>query len=148
VKAKVSQLSAEDIKILQEGEFKKLLETGIEDHSNSPIQRLKTGQIKQLLEAKIKSRVPEAATELLEEEFPNLGLNGVKKLLSEFKKALEPKARKAFAKAQEEFQKVVEVDPKNKAADLHVKRLRLYEHSDSDFPDVLNWDGVYVLSSK
>lgn len=146
LQAKVRQLSAANIKDLPEGEFKKNLEAGINDPSNSQIQRLKTGQIKQLLEAKIKSRAPESMSELLEEEFPNLGLNGVKKLLSEFKKALEPKARKSFAKAQEEFQKVVEIDPKNKAANLHVDRCLAFEIH--QFPDVLNWDGVFKLTEK
>jgi PAS domain S-box-containing protein len=145
LQAKVKQLSPGDIRDLQEGEIKKLLEANINDTSNSKITRLKTGQIKQLLEEKIKSRAPEAVAEMLEEEFPNLGLNGVKKLLSEFKKALEPKATQSFKDAEREFRAVLEIDPKNKAAKLHVQRCQLFQH---EFSDVLNWDGVWKLTEK
>ncbi|NJK73276.1 MAG: GAF domain-containing protein [Microcoleus sp. SU_5_6] len=145
LQAKVKQLSSADIRDLQEGEVKKLLEAGIEEPSNSPIQRLKPRQIQPLLEAKIKSRAPETVAELLEDEFPNLGLNGVKKLLSEFNKALEPKAMQSFRDAEREFKKVLEVDAKNKAAKLHEGRCQLFHHEFSDF---LNWDGVYKLTEK
>lgn len=145
LQAKVKQLSAEDIKDLQEGEVKKLLEADINSPSNPKIKRLKASEIRQLLQAKIKSRVSETVAEMLDEEFENLGLDRVKKLLSEVKKALEPKAKQAFKDAQREFEAVLQIDPKNKAAKLHVDRCLLFQHR---FSDVLNWDGVWNLTEK
>ncbi|MEG3930462.1 GAF domain-containing protein [Microcoleus sp. T3_B1] len=145
LQAKIKPLSADDIKYLQEGEVKKLLEADILEPSNPQIKRLKPGEIRQLLQAKIKSRACETVAEMLDEEFENLGLDRVKKLLSEFKKALEPKAKQAFTDAKREFNAVLEVDPKNKAAKLHVDRCMLFQHS---FSDVLNWDGVWNLTEK
>ncbi|MEG4342847.1 GAF domain-containing protein [Microcoleus sp. A003_D6] len=145
LQAKIKQLSADEIKPLQEGEVKKLLEADILEPSNPRIKRLKPAEIRQLLQAKIKTRAAETVTEMLDEEFENLGLDRVKKLLSEFKKALEPKAKQAFRDAEREFNAVLEVDPKNKAAKLHVDRCMLFQHRPSD---VLNWDGVWNLTEK
>ncbi|MEG4106510.1 GAF domain-containing protein [Microcoleus sp. S13_C5] len=145
LQAKIKPLSADDIKYLQEGEVKKLLEADILKPSNPQIKRLKPAEIRQLLQGKIKSRASETVAEMLDEEFENLGLDRVKKLLSEFKKALEPKAKQAFKDAAREFEAVLKVDPKNKAAKLHVDRCMLFQHS---FSDVLNWDGVWNLTEK
>ncbi|MEG4405310.1 GAF domain-containing protein [Microcoleus sp. MON2_D5] len=145
LQAKIKPLSADDIKYLQEGEVKKLLEADILQPSNPQIKRLKPAEIRQLLQAKIKSRACETVAEMLDEEFENLGLDRVKKLLSEFKKALEPKAKQAFTDAEGEFKAVLDVDPKNKAAKLHVDRCMLFQHA---FSDVLNWDGVWNLTEK
>ncbi|MEG4318958.1 MULTISPECIES: adenylate/guanylate cyclase domain-containing protein [unclassified Microcoleus] len=145
LQAKIKQLSADEIQSLQEGEVKKLLEADILEPSNAKIKRLKPAQIRQLLQAKIKSRVSQTVAEMLDDQFENLLLDPVKKLLSEFKKALEPKAKAAFRDAEREFNLVLEVDPKNKAAKLHVDRCKLYKLSP---PDVLNWDGVWNLTEK
>jgi adenylate cyclase len=145
LQAKIKPLSADEVKNLQEGEVKKLLEADILDPSNPKIKKLKPAEIRQLLQAKIKSRASETVTEMLDEKFENLGLDRVKKLLSEFKKALEPKAKQAFRDAEREFNLVLEVDPKNKAAKLHVDRCKLFQHRPSD---VLNWDGVWNLTEK
>ena len=82
---------------------------------------------------------------MLDDEFENLGLDRVKKLLSEVKKALEPKAKQAFKDAARDFNEVLRIDPKNKAAKLHVERCMLFQHQ---FSDVLNWDGVWNLTEK
>jgi adenylate cyclase len=145
LKSKVRKLSAEDLKDLQEGEVKKLLEADINSSSNPKIKRLKASEIRQLLQAKIKSRASEEVAEMLDDEFENLGLDQVKKLLSEVKKALEPKAKQAFTDAEREFKAVLQIDPKNKAAKLHVDRCMLFQHQ---FSDVLNWDGVWNLTEK
>lgn len=145
LKSKVRNLSADDIKDLQEGEVKKILEADINQPSKLKIKRLKSSDIRQLLQAKIKTRVTETVLEILDEEFENLGLDRVKKLLSEFKKYLEPKAHKSFKEAEQEFKAVQEADPKNKAAKLHVDRCMLFQHR---FSDVLNWDGVWNLTEK
>jgi len=145
LQAKIKPLSADEIQSLQEGEVKKLLEADTLDPSNPKIKRLKPSEIRQLLQAKIKSRASETVAELLEEEFENLGLDRVKKLLSEFKRALEPKAKQAFKQAADEFKAVQDVDPKNKAAKLHVDRCNLFQLRP---PDVLNWDGVWNLTEK
>lgn len=145
LQAKVKQLSAQDIQDLQEGEIKKVLEADINSPANPKIKRLKPSEIRQLLQAKIKSRASETIAGMLDEEFENLGLDRVKKLLSEVKKALEPKAKEAFKDAQREFEDVLQIDPKNKAAKLHVDRCMLFQHR---FSDVLNWDGVWNLTEK
>ena len=145
LQAKIRPLSADEIQYLHEGEVKKLLEADILEPSNPKIKRLKPSEIRRLLQAKIKSRASETVAELLDEEFENLGLDRVKKVLSEFKKALEPKAKQAFGDAEREFKAVLEVDPKNKAAKLHVDRCKLFQHKPSD---VLNWDGVWNLTEK
>jgi hypothetical protein len=145
LQAKIRPLSADEIQYLHEGEVKKLLEADILEPSNPKIKRLKPSEIRRLLQAKIKSRASETVAELLEEEFENLGLDRVKKLLSEFKKALEPKAKQAFTDAEREFEAVLKVDPKNKAAKLHVDRCNLFKLRP---PDVLNWDGVWNLTEK
>jgi len=145
LQAKIKPLSAEEIQYLHEGEVKKLLEADILEPSNPKIKRLKPSEIRRLLQAKIKSRASETVAGMLEEEFENLGLDRVKKLLSEFKKALEPKAKQAFTDAEREFNAVVKVDPKNKAAKLHVDRCNLFKLRP---PDVLNWDGVWNLTEK
>jgi adenylate cyclase len=145
LQAKVKPLSIDDIKDLQEGEVKKLLEADINSPSNPKIKRLKASEIRRLLQAKIKSRASETVAEMLDEEFENLGLDRIKKLLSEIKKALEPKAKQAFKDAEREFNEVLRIDPKNKAAKLHVDRCLLFQHR---FSDVLNWDGVWNLTEK
>ncbi|MEG4292322.1 GAF domain-containing protein [Microcoleus sp. C2C3] len=145
LQAKIKPLSSDEIQYLHEGEVKKLLEADILEPSNPKIKRLKPSEIRRLLQAKIKSRASETVAAMLEEEFENLGLDRVKKLLSEFKKALEPKAKQAFRDAEREFNTVLEVDPKNKAAKLHVDRCKLFQHRPSD---VLNWDGVWNLTEK
>jgi adenylate cyclase len=145
LQAKIRPLSADEIQYLHEGEVKKLLEADILEPSNPKIKRLKPSEIRRLLQAKIKSRASETVAEMLDEEFENLGLDRVKKLLSEFKKALEPKAKQAFTDADREFDAVLKVDPKNKAAKLHVDRCKLFQLRPSD---VLNWDGVWNLTEK
>ncbi len=50
----------------------------------------------------------------------------------------------AFALAEAEFEKVLEIDQDNKAADLHVGRCRLFQTE----PPPKNWDGVWKLTEK
>ena len=131
---------------LQEGDAKKLLEDAVnQPPSKAKIKKLTPAEIRQLLEAKIKSRSEDAVENFLDEEFPNLSLDQVKKLLSEVKRLLEPKAKQAFKDADREFKSVLEADPKNKAAKLHIERCMLFQHQP---PDVLNWDGVWKLTEK
>ncbi len=146
IKAKVKQISAGDLVELQEGDAKKLLEDAVnQSPSKAKIKKLTPAEIRQLLEAKIKSRSEDAVGNFLDEEFPNLSLDQIKKLLSEVKKLLEPKAKQAFKDADREFKSVLEADPKNKAAKLHIERCMLFQHQP---PDVLNWDGVWKLTEK
>lgn len=145
LRAKVTDLSADDLQLLPEGDLKNLLEESLDSSSKRKLKKLSTAEIKQLLEAKIKSRSVETIEGFLDEEFPNLSLDQVKKLLDEVKKLLEPKARKSFKLADQQFQSVLEFDPKNKAAKLHIERCMLFQHQP---PDVLNWDGVWKLTEK
>ncbi|OCR01757.1 guanylate cyclase [Oscillatoriales cyanobacterium USR001] len=146
IKAKVKQISDGDLVELQEGEAKRLLEDAVnQPPSKAKIKKLTSAEIRQLLEAKIKSRSEDAVENFLDEEFPNLSLDQVKKLLSEVKRLLEPKAKQAFKDSDREFKAVLEADPKNKAAKLHIERCMLFQHQP---PDVLNWDGVWKLTEK
>jgi PAS domain S-box-containing protein len=146
IKSKLGELSPDEIKELQEGDVKKILAADIQNPSNRQIKPLKSSHIRQLLQAKIKSRAEETVAERLDEEFvENLTLDGVKKVLSEIKTKLEPKAKKSFKNALGKFNKVLEIEPTNKAAKLHVQRCVLFQHQ---FSDVLNWDGVWNLTEK
>lgn len=146
IKSKIGELSPDEIKELQEGDVKKILAADIQDPSNRQIKPLKSSHIRQLLQAKIKSRAEETVAERLDEEFvENLTLDGVKKVLSEIKTKLEPKAKESFKNALGKFNEVLSKDPKNKAAKLHVQRCGLFLHQ---FSDVLNWDGVWNLTEK
>lgn len=49
-----------------------------------------------------------------------------------------------FKKAEAEFQTVLQIDPNNKAAKLHVGRCQLFQHS----PPPAGWDGVWKLTEK
>ncbi|MGL5511055.1 MAG: adenylate/guanylate cyclase domain-containing protein, partial [Microcoleaceae cyanobacterium] len=49
-----------------------------------------------------------------------------------------------FKKAEAEFQTVLQIDPNNKAAKLHVGRCQLFQHS----PPPADWDGVWKLTEK
>jgi len=146
LQAKIKQLSAEDIHELQEGEVKDILKKDINVGVKSKkIKMLKLLEKQELLQEKIKSRALETQAEMLDEEFLNMEFDQVKKLLSEIKKALEPKAKEAFRQADLAFKAVLQIDPKNKAAKLHVDRCMLFQHQ---FSDVLNWDGVWNLTEK
>ncbi len=146
LKAKIKHLSAEDINELQEGEVKDILKTDINVSVKSKkIKMLKLLEKQELLQEKIKSRASETLAEMLDEEFLDMEFDQVKKLLSEIKKTLEPKAKQAFKDADREFKAVLQIDPKNKAAKLHVDRCMLFQHQ---FSDVLNWDGVWNLTEK
>ncbi|MDJ0517322.1 MAG: adenylate/guanylate cyclase domain-containing protein [Trichodesmium sp. MO_231.B1] len=50
----------------------------------------------------------------------------------------------AFVKAEAEFKKVLNIDPKNKAAELHVGRCQLFQ---AELPPK-DWDGVWKLTEK
>jgi len=145
LKSKVTTVSEEEVKLLPEGELKKILEAELKQPTKAKIKKLTTAEIKQLLEAKIKSRSAETVDKFLDGEFPILSLDQIKKLLDEVKKLLEPKAKKAFKDADAEFHAVLELEPKNKAAKLHIERCMLFQHQP---PDVLNWDGVWKLTEK
>jgi adenylate cyclase len=146
LKAKIKHLSAEDIHELQEGEVKDILKEDINVSVKSKkIKMLKLLEKQELLQEKIKSRTSETLAEMLDEEFLDMEFDQVKKLLSEIKKTLEPKAKQAFKDADREFRAVLQIDPKNKAAKLHVDRCALYK---LEPPDVLNWDGVWNLTEK
>lgn len=129
--------SLEFLKNLSELEMQALLE--------EKIKNLADEDVKRLLADKLKERAAVEIHPVLTQELATLSLDRVKKLLDEFKKILEPKAMEAFHQADAEFKKVLAVDPKNKAADLHVGRCFLYKDTP---PDVLNWDGVWKLTEK
>ncbi|NEP39975.1 MAG: adenylate/guanylate cyclase domain-containing protein, partial [Okeania sp. SIO2H7] len=52
--------------------------------------------------------------------------------------------RECFELAEEQFKEVLEVDPKNKAAKLHLDRCQVFQEAPPDS----GWDGVWKLTEK
>jgi len=85
-----------------------------------------------------------SARQMLAEEIEELPMEAVKKFIELAKARFVEKAKQAFSHAKAEFEKVLEVDPKNKAALLHEGRCTLYEQE----PPNEYWDGVWMLTDK
>ncbi len=85
-----------------------------------------------------------SARQMLAEEIEELPMEAVKKFIELAKARFVEKAKQAFSHAKAEFEKVLEVDPKNKAALLHEGRCTLYEQE----PPNEYWDGVWKLTDK
>ncbi|MGB3404050.1 MAG: GAF domain-containing protein [Microcoleaceae cyanobacterium] len=113
---------------------------------NQTVENLTPRETKKLLIAKLKHfTVDEQTQELIEEEAQELSTAQLKKLIELTKDAFSKKSRNTFRQAQREFLKVLDIDPHNKAAQLHVKRCLLF---DTDSPPDETWDGVWKLTEK
>ncbi len=103
-------------------------------------------ETKKLLTAKLKQfAVTPQIKEMLEDEANDLSLTSLKKLIDLAKQKFNKKAKESFRQAKREFLKVLDIDPKNKAAQLHIKRCILFE---TDAPPDETWDGVWKLTEK
>jgi class 3 adenylate cyclase len=110
------------------------------------IEALTPRETKKLLMARLKQfTVDDQTQEMLEEEAQELSTAQLKKLIDLAKQKFSRNAKEAFRQAKKEFLKVLEIDPKNKAAQLHVKRCILFE---TDSPPDETWDGVWKLTEK
>ncbi|MGB3534242.1 MAG: adenylate/guanylate cyclase domain-containing protein [Microcoleaceae cyanobacterium] len=113
---------------------------------NEKLQSITPRETKKLLIAKLKQFTVDAPTqELIEDEAQELSLSQLKKLIELAKKKFSRKAKETFRQAKREFLKVLDIDPQNKAAQLHVKRCILFE---TDSPPDETWDGVWRLTEK
>jgi PAS domain S-box-containing protein len=113
---------------------------------NETVKLLTPRETKKLLIAKLKHfTLDEQTEELIEEEAQELSTAQLKKLIELTKNAFSKKSKGLFKQAQREFLKVLEIDPHNKAAQLHVKRCLLF---DTDSPPDETWDGVWKLTEK
>ncbi len=101
---------------------------------------------KKLLIAKLKQFSADPKNQqMLEDEAKEMSLPQLRKLIDLAKKEFATQAKEAFRKAKREFLEVLNIDPKNKAAKLHVDRCILYETTK---PPSENWDGVWKLTEK
>ncbi len=82
---------------------------------------------------------------MLEDEAKEMSLPQLIKLIDLAKKEFATQAKEALKNAKREFLEVLNIDPKNKAAKLHVDRCRLYETTN---PPSESWDGVWKLTEK
>ncbi len=102
-------------------------------------------QVKKLLQAKVLQFAGADETrQMLREETQEMSSAQLRKFIELARAPFAAKAKAAFKQAQVEFQKVLQVDPDNKAAKLHIQRCALYE----DNPPDETWDGVWKLTEK
>ncbi len=102
-------------------------------------------EIKKLLTAKLlQFCAKEKDQQMLSDEAKEMSQALIWKLIGLAKQQFTDKAKKAFENAQGEFQAVLDIDPKNKAAKLHIQRCMLFE----DQPPNETWDGVWKLTEK
>ncbi|MDJ1175423.1 adenylate/guanylate cyclase domain-containing protein [Roseofilum capinflatum] len=144
------------IEILGEATLKRMLE--VEDLSRKTVtdtywqttlpekvNELTPRQVKKLLQAKVGQFAGAAETrQMLAEEAQEMSSAQLRKFIDLARQPFAAKAKESFKQAQEDFQKVLEVDPNNKAAKLHIQRCMLYE----DNPPDETWDGVWKLTEK
>ncbi|MDJ1179438.1 GAF domain-containing protein [Roseofilum sp. BLCC_M91] len=144
------------IEILGEATLKRMLD--VEDLSRKTVtdsywqttlpekvSELTPRQVKKLLQAKVGQFAgAEETRQMLAEEAQEMTSAQLRKFIDLARKPFAAKAKESFKQAQEDFQKVLEVDPKNKAAQLHIQRCMLYE----DNPPDETWDGVWKLTEK
>ncbi|MEB3279924.1 MAG: adenylate/guanylate cyclase domain-containing protein [Lyngbya sp.] len=101
---------------------------------------------KKLLIAKLKQfSINPKTQQMLEDEAKEMSLPKLRKLIDLAKKEFATQAKDAFRNAKREFLEVLNIDPKNKAAKLHVDRCILYETTK---PPSESWDGVWKLTEK
>lgn len=151
----VRQLHMEElIKLLGENTLKRLLETEnlpevtllqLEQELPKKIVDLTPRERKKLLIAKLQQFAGANSTkQMLEEEAKELSTAQIKKLIDLCKPLFLKKAKTAFKQAKAEFDAVLELQPKNKAAQLHIQRCQLFLQN----PPSEAWDGVWKLTDK
>jgi hypothetical protein len=153
----LAQVDREElIEILGEATLKRMLD--VEDLSRKnvtdsywqttlpeKVNELTPRQVKKLLQAKVGQFAGAGETrQMLAEEAQEMSSAQLRKFIDLAREPFATKAKESFKQAQEEFQKVLEVDPNNKAAKLHIQRCMLYE----DNPPDETWDGVWKLTEK
>ncbi len=110
------------------------------------IKGLTPRETKKLLIAKLKQFTTDVNTQqMLETEATEMALPKLRKMIDLAKRKFASQAKESLRNAKREFLTVLEIDPKNKAAKLHVDRCILYETTQ---PPDETWDGVWNLTEK
>jgi PAS domain S-box-containing protein len=103
-------------------------------------------ETKKLLIVKLKQFTTDENTrKMLEDEAAEMPLPKLRKMVDLAKRKFAAKAKESLRTAKREFLAVLDLDPKNKAAKLHVDRCILYETTQ---PPDETWDGVWNLTEK
>jgi class 3 adenylate cyclase len=103
-------------------------------------------ETKKLLIVKLKQFTTDVNTQkMLEDEAAEMPLPKLRKMVDLAKRKFAAKAKESLRTAKREFLAVLDLDPKNKAAKLHVDRCILYETTQ---PPDETWDGVWNLTEK
>ncbi len=138
-----------DENTIQRLELAKFKDSSAEEQQELLSEKLKgltPRETKKLLTAKLKQFTVDAATQkMLENEATEMSVGKLRKMIDLAKRKFAAKAKEWLRLAKREFLTVLEVDPKNKAAKLHVDRCILYETTQ---PPDETWDGVWNLTEK
>jgi len=121
--------------------------TDAEFHRTLPFKakQLTPRLIKRMAIAKLQQFTGDTtAKQMLAEEASEMTVPQIEKLIDLLRPQLVAKSKQSFRRAREEFKAVLEIDPKNKAAKLHVERCMLFEQQ----PPNEDWDGVWKLTDK
>ena len=133
----INRLSLENLKQTSPEEREQLLP--------ATVKKLTPREGKKLLTAKLGDFCgSEADRPMLEDEAKEMSAAQIEKLIDLFKQKFVAKATEAFKNADREFQAVLEISPKNKAAKLHADRCMVFKQQPPDE----DWDGVWKLTEK
>ncbi|NJK38005.1 MAG: GAF domain-containing protein [Oscillatoriales cyanobacterium RM2_1_1] len=139
-------LGANSLGQLALGQFKAMTTEELETKVLEKVTQLTVQDTRQLLTYKLKQfTVDLALQQHLEDLAQEMSMAQIRKLIDLARKRFALKAKEAFRAAKREFIEVLNIDPKNKAAKLHVDRCILYE---TTTPPHETWDGVWQLTEK
>ncbi len=134
---------------VQRLELAQFKEFSIEEADALLLEKVKTltpRETKKLLTAKLEQfTVDQDTQKMLTDEAQEMSLPQLRKVIDLARKKFAAKAKESFRKAKHEFLEVLKINPKDKAAKLHVDRCILYETSK---PPNETWDGVWKLTEK
>ncbi|MGF1490869.1 MAG: GAF domain-containing protein [Microcoleaceae cyanobacterium] len=134
------QLEIAEFKGLPQEEAEKVATQKVHDLSSKDVRRLLTLKLKQFT-------VNSDQAQRLEDVVQDMSMTQLRKAIDLAKKKFTAKSKEAFRRAKREFLRILDkdLDPKLKAAKLHVDRCMLYETT--GFPSE-TWDGVWKLTEK
>ncbi|MGL5081039.1 MAG: GAF domain-containing protein [Microcoleaceae cyanobacterium] len=128
------------------GEFKAMPIEEAEAIVPEKVKLLTSRDVRRMLTQKLKQfTTNQGLQQRLEDAAQEMSLPQLRKMIDLASKKFATKAKEAFRTAKHEFMTVLSIDPKNKAAKLHVDRCILYETAK---PPRETWDGVWQLTEK
>lgn len=139
-------LDENTIQRLNLDKFKQASSAEQQEVVSEKIKGLTPRETKKLLTAKLKQfTVASDTQQMLDNEAAEMPTVKLRKMIDLAKRKFATKAKESLRIAKREFLSVLEIDPKNKAAKLHVDRCILYETTQ---PPDETWDGVWNLTEK